>query len=90
MPKIVGLINLEIPFQRRESSTVTERVAHVGFDTDGQAWGLVTRMSLGGGYEKLKYCRWIHVGFDAIPFVINEFVSEMGSWERADQPAGAP
>lgn len=89
-PKIVGLVNLEIPIVRRLNVDESEKIAHVGFDTDGQAWGLVARAvrleevrgDRPGNIFRVTFVRWVR--FNAIPFAADEIV-EPGAvdWQHA-------
>lgn len=88
-PKIVGLIRLELPIMRSPAPSTRERIAHLGFDSDGQAWGLVERLSwietAPGPYSgtdkgrigRVEFVRWVR--FNRIPFDPEEVI-EAGAW----------
>lgn len=83
---LVGMVKLDIPFTRRPSEVIHEKVGHVAFDTRGGAWGLVERMTRIAppqgkdlGTWRVNYARWIC--FDALPFMQDERISPEGKWE---------
>lgn len=96
-PKLLGIVKLEMPWVRKRSAAeiqahrYQEKIQHIGFDTDGQAWGLVCRFTpielpppAPGedpryhpiGAGRLDYVRW--VAMDALPFVPEERVTPEG------------
>lgn len=87
-PRLIGIIKIEIPKLRRVDGTrFKERIAHVAFDTDGTAWGLVEQLEdLGEGICKINYVRWVR--FDAIPFEPRELVTSAGWFAAPAVPGG--
>lgn len=87
-PKLIGVVNLDFPYQRKIDGVTREQVSKVAFDTDGQAWGLVVRLTdLGEGMSRINYNRWI--GFAALPFVDPDEESlEIGGWQKLMVPRG--
>lgn len=78
---MLSLLKLALPRVRKIDGTTAERIAHVGFDSDGQPWGLVervTRLADPPGASRLNYHRWVR--FDAIPFAPDEVVTS-DAWE---------
>jgi hypothetical protein len=78
---IVGFVKMEYPRRRSLSEGIIEQIKIVGFDTDGQAWGLVERMvpiKGAAGAGRLDYSRWIR--FNSIPFAESERILEGGGW----------
>jgi len=89
MPKLIGIITLQLAYVKRtESPAFGEKISHVAFDTDGNAWGLVQRYTpmgdattvegilAGVKMGRLDYKRWIR--FEAIPFELEERISSEG------------
>ena len=76
-PIMLSLLKLALPRIKKIDENTADRIAHVGFDSDGQCWGLVERLrripdvSINAG--KLNYHRWVR--FEAIPFVPDEVVT---------------
>lgn len=97
-PKLVGLIKLDFPWVSKKSTDdVKEQIAHVAFDTDGQAWGLVQRHTViersapaSGRFGtatlgRIDFVRWI--AFSRLPFTSDEFMDEHG-WANAPELPG--
>lgn len=94
-PKLLGVFKMEYPIVRRLSETLHEKISYVGFDTDGQAWGLVEEAlrveppgELASGVKhagawRLNFQRWVR--FNAIRTVPDEIVEEgAGAWKRGE------
>jgi hypothetical protein len=88
-PKLIGIVRLEIPRLRRGTGP-REAIKEVAFDTDGQAWGLVTRITpiippIPGspGMARVDHHRWIR--FEAIPFAPEEVITRE-IWRETPPP----
>jgi hypothetical protein len=90
MPKLIGMAALPFARVRKGQDGAVEYIDRVGFDVDGQAWGLVVRSTpappVSGSLNRIRarrinYVRWVR--FDAIAFAPDEVVTET-SWETAE------
>lgn len=94
-PKILGVFRMDYPIVRKLSESLQEKISTVGFDTDGQAWGLVEQAlrvqppgELASGVRhagawRLNFVRWVR--FNAIPFTPGEVVEEgADAWKRGE------
>jgi hypothetical protein len=90
MPVIVGIIKLDLPIARRLPGDVQEKIAHVAFDTEGQPWGLVSKMTPiedFPGAGRIDFDRFVR--FNAIPFKPDELVEPgAADWKIAGPRGG--